>query len=99
MSCTCPTCGGALRPDSEIRIDLEAGIVVGNGHAAVLTNAEHALFEALWSARPRILSKEQLLAATSGLGFDDRKKLKPLGLEIGTVWGRGYRIVGGSINE
>ncbi|WP_375599346.1 winged helix-turn-helix domain-containing protein [Devosia sp. Naph2] len=112
MSCTCPTCGGALRPGSEIRVDLEAGIVVGNGHAAVLTNAEHALFEALWSARPRTLSKEQLLAATSGLGFDDReikivdvfickarKKLKPLGLEIGTVWGRGYRIVGGSTNE
>lgn len=112
MSCACPTCGAPLTDGSEIRVDLEAGIVVGNGHAAVLTNAEHALFEALWMARPRTLSKEQLLDATSGLGFDDRelkivdvfickarKKLKPLGLEIGTVWGKGYRIVGGTKHE
>lgn len=108
MSCTCPTCGSALVDDGKVRFDAESGVVIGNGRAAALTGAEALMFEALWSAKPRTLSKEQLLDATSGIGFDDRelkivdvfickarKKLTPLGIKIGTVWGKGYRIVGG----
>ena len=108
MSQCCPACGSALVDDGTVRFDAEAGIVVAGGHAAVLTVAEAALFQALWRARPRVLSKEQLLSATAGLiGEDDRelkivdvfvckarKKLKPLGVEISTAWGKGYRIIG-----
>ena len=112
MTCQCPTCGGDLVDDGSIHVDDETGIVVAQGRAAVLTNQEAALFNALWSAKPRMLSKEQLLAATADLAFDDReikivdvficktrKKLKPLGIEIGTVRGKGYRIVGGRSHD
>lgn len=112
MTCQCPTCGGDLVDDGAIRVDSETGIIIARGHAAILTNQEAALFDALWSAKPRTLSKEQLLAATADPAFDDRelkivdvfvcktrKKLKPLGIEIGTVWGKGYRIVGGRSHD
>lgn len=80
----------------------------GGGHVASLTSQEFALFEALWSARPRTMSKEQLLAALYGLRPESeeaeikiidvfvckaRKKLVPLGVNIETAWGVGYRIV------
>lgn len=110
--CTCPTCGGALIDDGQIRVDIESGIIIARGRAAQLTKQEFALFEALFSAKPRTLSKEQLLSATADFGMDDReikivdifvckvrKKLAPLGVEIGTVWGKGYRFVGGRSHE
>lgn len=112
MTCNCPTCGGVLVDDDTVRVDSETGIVVARGHAAMLTNQEGAIFAALWSAKPRTLTKEQLLAATADHAFDDRelkivdvfickarKKLQPLGIEIGTVWGKGYRIVGGRSHD
>lgn len=103
----CPCCGAPLIADGNVRVDEDAGLVVGQGRVASLARAEFDLFLALWSARPRMLTKEQLLKATSGLGYDDReikivdvfvckarKKLAAVGVEIETVWGQGYRIVG-----
>lgn len=105
MSAGCPLCGNPLPPD-EVLVDLEGGLIVGGGHVTQLTKQEFALFEALWTARPRVMTKEQLLAATAGHGFDDReikivdvfvckarKKLEPTGIVIDTAWGRGYRIL------
>jgi len=105
MSAGCPLCGNALPPD-QVLIDFEGGLIVGGGQVVHLTPAEFALFEALWQARPRVMTKEQLLAATAGHGFDDReikivdvfvckvrKKLERTGIVIDTAWGRGYRVM------
>ena len=109
MTYGCPLCGSAIPDDGRILIDLEGGLVVGGGHVANLTAQEFALFDALWSARPRTLSKEKLLNALYGLkpGGDEpeikiidvfickaRPKLLPLGVTVETVWGKGYRITG-----
>lgn len=103
----CPCCGAALVDDGTVRIDFSAGLIVANARYAALTRAEFSLFAALWNAKPRMMSKVQLLEACH-LDFaeDDRdlkivdvyvckirKKLAPLGVIVGTVWGQGYRVV------
>jgi len=83
-----------------------SGIVVRRGEYAVLTRQEHAIFTALHAASPRIRTKEQLLADVYWSENDDpeikiidvwicklRKKLQPLGVNIQTVWGQGYRLM------
>lgn len=102
----CPCCGAPIVDDGRVRVDVEGGLIVAGGQVATLTKQEFDLFLALWQGAPRTFSKQQLMRATSGHGFDDReekivdvfvckarKKLKPLGLNIETAWGRGYRIV------
>jgi hypothetical protein len=89
-----------LRPDGSSSMS-RGGLLVGNGQVATLTRQEFTLFEALWSARPRTLSKEKLLDAIYGLlppGDEPeikiidvfvckiRKKVAPLGFAIETVW-------------
>jgi len=72
----------------------------------MLTVHEFEILEALRHAAPRILSKEALLAALYQLRNEEpeikiidvfvcklRKKLRPLGVNIDTVWGRGYRLL------
>lgn len=101
----CPTCRRLLEASSDLIID-EAGILVRNAVFAALTQQEFAMFEALRKAKHRVLSKEALLNDLYGLLPDEpeikiidvficklRKKLKPLGVEIQTVWGKGYRLL------
>ncbi|WP_315920392.1 winged helix-turn-helix domain-containing protein [Mesorhizobium sp. SP-1A] len=102
----CPCCGQPLPLDGDLRID-DAGFVVRGGAFATLTQQEHAVLTALQMASPRIRSREQLLADLYQLRCDEepeikiidvwvcklRKKLKPLGINIDTVWGRGYRLL------
>jgi DNA-binding response OmpR family regulator len=103
---TCPLCGGIIAEDGRVLVDMDAGLVVSGHQVAQLTRTEFETFSALWRNRPRTLSKEVLLAASADIGHDDdrelklvdvmihklRKKLQPLGVEIGTAWGEGYRI-------
>lgn len=108
MSCACPLCGQAIVDDGRVLVDIEGGLVVAGGHVVQLTRQEFALFEALWRAKLRLQSKEQLLDALYGLLPEAdmaeikiidvfvhklRKKLKPTGVVIETLWGRGYRFV------
>lgn len=64
------------------------------------------MFEQLCGAGGKVLSRESLLANLYTHEADEaeiniidvvvcklRKKLAPLGVEIGTAWGRGYRLV------
>lgn len=101
----CPCCRQGLPHSPELIVD-EAGILVRNGRFASLTRHEFALFETLQNAGHRILSQEALLRSIYGLQMDEpeikiidvfvcklRKKLKPLGVEIQTVWGSGYRLL------
>lgn len=105
MSCACPTCGQGLPDDDMLRVD-DAGIVVRGGRFARLTKQEAGVFEQLRAASGKVLSKEALLANLYVHEADEaeikiidvfvcklRKKLQPLGVEIGTAWGRGYRLV------
>jgi two-component system cell cycle response regulator CtrA len=108
MTLTCPLCAQPIPDDGRILVDLDGGLVVGGGHVAQLTRQEFTLFEALWTSRPRTLSKEQLLDAIYALSASSgdvpeikiidvfickaRKKLVPLGVVIETAWGKGYRI-------
>ncbi len=105
MTDLCPCCRRPLPETSDLIID--AGIVVCNGHVASLTMQEHALLEILAAAKGNVRSKERLLASIYALQPDEppelkiidvfvcklRKKLKPLGVEILTVWGQGYRLL------
>jgi len=105
----CPCCGTPISPNDErLLVADDVGIVVANGQIAHLTPAEMSLLVALREAAPAVLSKERLLAQTNRdlTGRDDReikivdvwvcklrKKLVPLGVEIATSWGQGYRLV------
>lgn len=105
MTNLCPCCGQPLPDTDDLRID-PSGIVVRWGEYATLTRQEFDILEALRSAAPRMMTKEALLAALYQLRSDEpeikiidvwicklRKKLKPLGVNIETVWGRGYRLL------
>lgn len=105
MTCCCPTCGQALPENGDLHVD-EAGIVVRAGRYACLTVQEFGVFEQLLRAKGAVLTKERLLANLYVHEADEaeikiidvficklRKKLSPLGVEIATVWGRGYRLV------
>ncbi len=100
----CPCCGQTLRSDGDLRID--GGFIVKGGVVAILTAQEQCLFEALYAAQGKVVTKEQLLTQLYPIEADEaeikiidvfvckvRKKLKPLGLTIQTEWGRGYRFV------
>lgn len=101
----CPCCGQDLPEAGDLRID-DAGIVVFGGRFATLTQAEAEILGQLRAARGNAVSRQSLLAALYPIEADEadikiidvfvcklRRKLKPLGLEIGTAWGRGYRFV------
>lgn len=103
----CPCCGRPIDADAPVTLDLEAGIVVANGQFAYLSQQQMAVFAAIWDAFPRMLTREALFNATAPvIGWDDRelkivdvfichvrRKLRPLGIEIETMWGKGYRAV------
>lgn len=105
MTDLCPCCRRPLPETNDLVID--SGIVVCNGRVAALTIQENALLEILAAAKGRVQSKERLLASLYALQPDDppeikiidvfvcklRKKLKPLGVEIFTVRGQGYRLL------
>lgn len=111
MTCTCPTCGQIL-PDDGVRIDVEAGIVIGGGCFVVLPRREMAVLEVLWSRRGRIVTKDQIFQAiyrdNDGVEFAEvveshmskmRKKVKPLGLEIRSERFKGYQLLTGASHE
>ena len=104
----CPCCGHALRTDQDIRIDMDGGFIVAKGEVTRLTESEFNIFLRLWKAKPRMVTREQLMSEAYWLRNDQdepdikiidvmickvRKKLLPLGVGIDTVWGRGYRIL------
>jgi DNA-binding response OmpR family regulator len=101
---TCPCCGQTIPANADLRID-PAGIVVRQGRFAVLTRQEHTIFEALNKAFPKMRTREQLLTDLYWDKHEEpeikiidvfvcklRKKLKPLGVVIHTIWGQGYRL-------
>lgn len=107
MDC-CPTCRQALRVSRDLRIDVEAGILIRNGRFTMLEPRELELFEALWSSIGKLRTKEQLMTDLYWLRTDNdepdakivdvlickiRRKLKLIGVEIQTIRGKGYRLL------
>lgn len=101
----CPCCGQHLPETGDLRID-DSGIVVFRGRFATLTRQEAEILGQLHAARGAVVSRQSLLAGLYPIEADEaeikivdvfvckiRKKLKPLGLDIGTAWGGGYRFI------
>ena len=82
--------------------------MIAAGRVAAFTQREFELLDALHTASPRVLTKQQLLNALYWRGSEDeepeikivdvfvcniRKKLEGMPIEIGTAWGKGYRLI------
>lgn len=101
----CPCCGQDLPETGELRVD-DAGIVVFGGRFVILTRQEAEIFGRLRAAGGAMVGRESLHAGLYPIEADEaeikivdvfvcklRRKLKPLGLEIGTARGLGYRFI------
>ena len=80
------------------------GLVIGNGKAVNVSGKEMIILEALAARFPNVVTTDQFLDALYS-GMDEpkakiidvfvcrvRKKVAPLGVDIQTVWGRGYAL-------
>lgn len=107
MTARCPTCLQLLPETGDLMID-EAGIVVRAGRFATLTKQQAEILNHLAIAAGALVTRERLHANLYPIEADEaaikiidvhvckmRAKLKPLGVDIHTVWGRGYRLVPG----
>jgi DNA-binding response OmpR family regulator len=103
----CPCCGAPVNPLA-IMVNAPDGVVSIGGLTAFLTPSEFSVFDLLVRAYPAVATKEQLYDDLYGarpecdwpevklldvMVFKLRRKLDPIGLEIRTVWGRGWTIV------
>ena len=103
--CTCPLCGSEIK---ELPVTLlpERGMVVANGKFAHLTGHEMLILQRLAELFPRVLTKESAIEWMYQISPDRepeikiidvyickvRKKLKPIGVRIDTMWGKGYAL-------
>ena len=91
--------------DDKIHFDVEANIIVGRGHVAMLTPTQMELAIVLRDRFPRAVSKGDLLEALYLHDSDQpgynilsvmvcriRAETKGTGFGIDTVWGRGWRM-------
>jgi DNA-binding response OmpR family regulator len=101
----CPLCGNAVETGTEIRFDAASGLLLVRGQPAQLALTDRNVFAALWDARPRTLTYDQVLeTAWRGARKPTEQsvhvsicKLRPLlagsGWKIETNWGIGVRLV------
>jgi DNA-binding response OmpR family regulator len=102
----CPCCAQPLPFDEALRFEAASGIVVRFGQFAALTRAEAEMLQILIDAKSAVMSKEKLLTSLYWQENDEpnikmidvwicklRKKISPLGLNIQTIWGNGYRLI------
>ena len=102
---TCPTCGHEIAHDAGVVFDAEAGVITGNGRAAYLTRKQMEFMLLLRDRFPRVVSKESAMDAVY-MGMADepmikivdvyickiRQRIAGIGIDIQTVWARGYRL-------
>lgn len=106
--CRCPTCHQTLPTSAASIFDDEAQVIVRHGRFACFTSLQWQIVRQLKDASPRLVSRQQLHTGIYWSGSEDeeaalriidvvvchvRKELKPLGIEIQTAWGRGYRLM------
>lgn len=107
MTKRCDHCHSILPEYGGIVADADRGEVrFRDKRCGTLTTQEFALFQYLLDRAGRVASKEDILARLYGLRPEDppeikivdvficklRKKVAPMGLSIGTTWGRGYYL-------
>jgi DNA-binding response OmpR family regulator len=89
--------------DKGIKFLDSAQSVMRDGSVVKLTSREYIIFKGLYEAGDSILNREQLLEyfeskddmANRNIDvhiFALRKKIKPINININTVWGKGYRL-------
>lgn len=101
-SALCPCCGNPIFDLSETKF-CDRTLISGT-HVVRFTKNQTVVLDLLWSKRPNVVTKQSIwnsLYALDPNGGPDpkvidvmiyhiRKKLAPAGLEIVTVWGRGF---------
>lgn len=101
----CQACGQAVAEWGSIVLDRDrAEIRYAGKRVGSLTPREFELFRLLYEAKGKIVSKETVMTWLYQLGDEAeikivdvficklKKKVLPLGIEIGTAWGRGYYL-------
>jgi len=106
MTVNCPVCGGSILEETGIVIIPRLCVVLGAGRKVRLTPGEMVILGVLAKAAPLPLNLRQLFTAVYGLRPDGgpdsnilyvrlsniRPKLRPVGLDIMTVTGSGWRL-------
>lgn len=101
----CPCCGAPISP-ADVLFDEAHRYVVHSGSVVMLTPREAEVFARLLKSAPLVVAAESIFAAIYAGRVDGgpeyknidifvcrlRRKLKPLGLVIETIWGTGYRL-------
>ena len=107
MSVSCPTCGQSIADIDGLHFDPDANIIMGNDQVAMLTSKEMELVLVLKDRFPRLVTKEALMEALylhesdapehiqiiSVMVCKIRDKVKGTGFDIGTIWGKGFRML------
>jgi two-component system OmpR family response regulator len=102
----CPTCGQPCEAIT-LRVDLDNNIVVRGDRWAKLTHQQAEILSIIVDAHPRRVTQEQILIRLCGWRDHPesgenlirvqinriRKRVEPLGIGIGRVYGTGYRII------
>lgn len=105
MSHKCPCCGSDLANADRPLISLATNRLMAGGEIIQLTKTEAELVSVLTNAMPLGVDRERIFANLWGANpIEDphrslqvyvhklRKKLKPAGLGIRTMWGTGYAL-------
>jgi DNA-binding response OmpR family regulator len=105
MTPCCPTCGQPVADAATLLVSPTGASVTRLGAGAVLTLGQAAVLEILRKKFPAHAAHEALILGMYGHQEPDwsenvlkihvhhlRRKLAPLGVEIKTVWGVGYRL-------
>lgn len=99
----CPCCGQQIQ-SLDIIVNVDGSTVLCGGSAVYLTRQEMVVFNSLFKAYPRVVTREKIfndiypLHQTGCQKIIDvlicklRRKLAPLGIVIATNWGCGYSI-------
>lgn len=102
----CPTCGQPCEAIG-LRVDLDTNIVVRGDRWAQLTRQQAEILSIIADAGRRTVLQERILIRLCGWRDHPehgetlirvqiariRKRIEPLGIEIVSVYGKGYRIV------
>lgn len=101
----CPTCARQLPEIRDIIVDPAGGTILRAGRLISLTVREMEVFQAIYRHRPHLVSMERIIIQIEGdEGTIDKenvdqlllrvnRKIRPLGIDLSNIWGRGYRAI------
>lgn len=104
---SCPCCGGVMYTKVPVYVDLTANEASVRGQAVKLTPRQAEVLHVLAEAFPRGVDKDRLINMVGGRYATEnvrepcipvhishiRRALRPFGVAIECLWGRGYRLI------